>query len=95
MVHHYPKGTFIEWGLIFGIPLGAAIGIAIGIFAIGPAIGVALGLAVGLILETRYNPKPRMRTVEERRIRTRNLTLLLVIGIMLVIIFGVAYFFFP
>ncbi len=78
----YPEGHFLGIGFAIGIPIGMPIGLAMGNIAVGTAIGVAIGIPIGAALEKKYNPNPTRLTEEERRIRKRNLTIALGLGVI-------------
>ncbi len=88
----YPKGQYTGIGFAAGVPLGAAMGLVMGNIAIGTAIGAALAIPIGIALERKYNPNPRPLTVEERRIRKRNLAIAFGV-LMITFIAGIVTFF--
>ena len=88
----YPEGHFHGIGIGIGIPLGFAIGLALGNIALGAAIGVAIGIPLGVAIERNQNPNPIALTREQRRIKTRNLAIALIGGVILLIA-GSAVFF--
>lgn len=88
----YPEGHFMGLGIAIGIPLGIPIGLALGNIALGPAIGAAIGVLIGILMEKKKNPNPRELTKEEKRIKSRNLKILLYFGIVLFSILLLLFF---
>ena len=92
MQKRYKQGHFIGLGMAIGIPLGMPIGLAMGNIALGPVLGVALGIPIGVAMEKKNNPNPILLTAEEKKVKKRNLLIVLSIGVIMLATGVITYF---